>query len=224
MPPCVGSKSLTIPANACGQDVGRQRLDAPARGRHRAHLLQQPLRGEHDLAALLPVGVRDRRQHPGEAGNAVTVLRGVVGAAVEGLAVRRQEDRHGPSAATGHRLHRAHVDRVDVGPLLSVDLDADELEVHQLGDARVLERLALHDVAPVARGVADAQQDRLVLRLRPLQRLLAPRVPVHGIVGVLQQVGAGLVDQSIRHMFSQELPTERRGGVRADSITVRSGP
>ena len=193
-----------------GQYVGGERLDAPACGRHRAHLLQQPLGGQYDLAVLLPVGVRDRRQHPREARHAVPVLRGIVGAAVEGLAVRRQKDRHRPAAAAGHRLDGAHVYRVDVGPLLAVDLDADELGVHHLRYPRVFERLALHDVAPVARRIADAQQDGPVLGLRPPQRLIAPRVPVHGIVGVLQQVGARLVDQSVGHIFPRRPTTARQ--------------
>ena len=40
---------------------------------------------------------------------------------------RGQEDGHRPAALAGHRLHRLHVDRVDVGALLAVDLDADEV-------------------------------------------------------------------------------------------------
>ncbi len=50
----------------------------------------------------------------------------------------------------------------------------------------VLEALALHDVAPVAGRVADAQQDGPVLaRCAALERLGPPRVPVHGVVRVL---------------------------------------
>ena len=63
--------------------------------------------------------------------------------------------------------------------------------------ALVLERLALHHVAPVAGRVADREEDRLVLRPGLLQRLLAPGIPVHRVVGVLQQVGAGRRRQSV---------------------------
>ena len=49
-----------------------------------------------------------------------------VGAAVERPAVGGHEHGHRPPAPAGHRLHRVHVDRVDVGPLLAVDLDVDE--------------------------------------------------------------------------------------------------
>ena len=37
----------------------------------------------------------------------------------------------------------------------------------------------------------------LFSRARLFERFVAPRVPVHGIVGVLQQVGTLLVDEAI---------------------------
>jgi hypothetical protein len=60
-------------------------------------------------------------------------------AAEEGLALRRAEDGHRPAAVTGHCLGGFHVDRVDVGALLTVDLDIDEVVVHQAGRLGVLE-------------------------------------------------------------------------------------
>jgi len=39
----------------------------------------------------------------------------------------------------GHHLHRFHVDRVDVRPLLAVDLDRDEVFVEHRRDVVVLE-------------------------------------------------------------------------------------
>ena len=62
---------------------------------------------------------------------------------------------------------------------------------------RVLERLVRHHVAPVARRVADRQEDRLVLGRARRERLLAPRVPVDRVVGVLAQVRAGLAGESV---------------------------
>ncbi len=86
-----------------------------------------------------------------------------VGAAVEGHALGVEEDGHRPAALAGHRLHRLHVEGVDVGALLAVDLDVDEVLVHVGGRLGVLEGLALHHVAPVAGRVADREQDRAVL-------------------------------------------------------------
>ena len=83
-----------------------------------------------------------------------------VGAAVERLAVGRQPHRHRPAASAGQRLHRRHVDGVDVGPLLAVDLDRHVVLVEERRDLGILERLLLHHVAPVAGRVADAEQHR----------------------------------------------------------------
>ena len=116
--------------------------------------------------------------------------RRVVGAGVERHAVGRQERVQRPAAVAGHRLHRVHVDRVDVRALLAVDLHAHEVLVHQRRDLRVLEGLALHHVAPVAGRVADRDDQRLVLRAGARERLLAPRVPVDGVLRVLEQVRA----------------------------------
>ena len=84
-----------------------------------------------------------------------TVL-GKVGAAEERLAGRGQQAGHRPAAVAGHRGGRGHVDRVDVGPLLAIDLDRHEPLVEDRRHLGVLERLVRHHVAPVAGGVADA--------------------------------------------------------------------
>ena len=73
-----------------------------------------------------------------------------------------EEHRHRPAAPPDHRLHGIHVDRVHVGTLLAIDLHVDEELVHDRGGRSVFERLVRHDVTPVARGVADRQQDRSV--------------------------------------------------------------
>jgi hypothetical protein len=85
----------------------------------------------------------------------------------------------------GESGHGVHVDLVDVGPLLAVDLDAHEQLVHQRRGLGVLERLVLHHVAPVARAVADRDEQRAVFALCARERLRAPGMPVHGVVHVL---------------------------------------
>src|SRR5262249_58600974 len=67
-----------------------------------------------------------------------------------------------------------------------------------LRDVGVLERLALHDVAPVTRAIANREEDELVLFLRALERLRPPRVPVDRVVRVLKQVRAALLRESVR--------------------------
>ena len=116
-----------------------------------------------DLLALALEGVDDRFHHHAEARHAAALVRREVGAAVEGHALGVEEDGHRPAALAADRLHRLHVEGVDVGALLAVDLDVDEVLVHVGGGLGVLEGLALHHVAPVAGRVADREQDRPVL-------------------------------------------------------------
>ena len=58
-------------------------------------------------------------------------LRRPIGSAVDRRAVGRQEHRQRPAALLAHRVQRAHVDVIDVGPLLAIDLHVDEQRVHQ---------------------------------------------------------------------------------------------
>ena len=88
----------------------------------------------------------------------------------KGRSVRREEHRQRPSSrATGQHLMGALVDLVEVRPLLPVDLYIHEQAVHHCRGVGVLERLMCHHMAPVARRIADGQEDRFVLIAR--QRL-----------------------------------------------------
>ena len=168
-------------------------------GRVPTHRCHQACGLLHEVVATVGPGVGDRRRQLGEAGRLAAGPGTEVGAAVEGLAVGGHEHGHRPAAGAGHRLGRLHVDRVDVGALLAVDLHVHEVLVHERGDVGVLERLVGHDVAPVARRVADRQQHRTVGGPGQVERLVAPREPVDGVVGVLAQVGAGLGGESVGH-------------------------
>ena len=79
---------------------------------------------------------------------------------------------------------------IDVRALLPIDLDVDEERVHDRRSVKVLEALMRHDMAPMAGRIADGEQNGLVQRARFLQGLGAPHPPMHGIIGVLQQIGA----------------------------------
>ena len=196
-PPSCGSKLRRESRHDPAQKAARQRL---CRRRLFARL---PDRVHEDVGLLLelvaahPVGLGDRLQHLREARHPVARLRREVGAAVERAAVRREEDGHRPPAVPGHGDDGVHVQAVDVGPLLAVDLDGDEVLVHQPSRAVVLEGLVLHDVAPVAGRVADRKEHRAVLLSRPGKRFLAPGIPVHRVGGVLEQVGARLGSQAV---------------------------
>ena len=115
-----------------------------------------------------------------------------VGPTEKRLPLGRERRGHRPAATAGQRLDRGHVDAVHVGPLLAIHLDGDEVLVEIPRDFEILERLALHHVAPVTGRIAHAEQHRLVLPRGARERLVAPRVPAHGIVRVLEQIGARL--------------------------------
>ena len=119
-----------------------------------------------DLLAPVAPRLGHRREDVAPAGHAHARVGREVGAGVERHLLGRQEHVQRPASGSGHRLAGVHVDRVEVGPLLAVELDADEELVHQRRGLGVLERLALHHVTPVARRVADRQQDRPLLVTR----------------------------------------------------------
>ena len=157
----------------------RGRASAPPRRARRASIGSSPAsttsaaagaRGRPRDPAHLVAPVRprlvERLQHLPERGLPVPRLVGEVGAGEERLAVGVSTHRHRPAALAGHRLRRLHVDGVDVGPLLAVDLDVDEVLVHVRRGRLVLERLVRHHVAPVAGGVPDADSSTGTSRRR----------------------------------------------------------
>ncbi len=151
---------------------------------------------EQHLAVGAPqlIDARYQLHHPGSSESAAL---GQVGGGVERPAVRGHQDRERPAAGPGQHLAHRHVDLVDVGSLLAVDLDRHEGTIHERSDLGVLERLVLHHVAPVAGGVADRKEDRLVLPSCRLECLFTPWVPVDGVVGMLEQVGALLAGEPV---------------------------
>jgi hypothetical protein len=116
-----------------------------------------------------------------------------VGAADDRLAVGGEEHRQRPAAALALHVEGGHVDLIDIGALFAIDLDADEVVIEYLGHLLVVERLALHHMAPVARAVTDRQEDELLLLLGLLEGLRAPGIPVGRVVGVHEEVRAGLL-------------------------------
>ena len=201
-----GSKVRAIPCSASASSVAVSGSVDGSQARRVADGLDEPARLLGDVVAPRPAMLPPPRGAAAE----TTAARG---AAPAGSTCRRrtarpgrQEHRHRPAALAGHRHGRVHVERVDIGPLLAVDLDVDEVLVHQRRRRLALERLVRHHVAPVARAVADREQDRPALLARPLERLGAPRIPVDGVVGVLQEVRARLR----RRAGSREHRTRRR--------------
>ena len=165
------------------------------------------------FVAVAAIGLLDQAQHILEAGAAEARLQREVCAAPEGLGVGGEEHGERPAPLLAHERERPLVDGVEVGAFFAVHLDVDEEPVHQLSRLIVLEALVGHDMAPVAGGVADREQDRLVGRLRLGQCLRPPRAPVHRVVAVLQEIGAGFGAQKVlAHGPSRLVRTARASG------------
>ena len=126
--------------------------------------------------------------------HALSIFRRKIGAAVKRLAVRRQKHCHRPATAAREQLHRVHINLVQIGTFLTVDLNADEQVIHQGRDLFVLKRLTLHYMAPVTGRVTDTQENRFVLAFCFLKCFVAPGMPIDGIMRVLKQIGAGFVN------------------------------
>ncbi len=139
-------------------------------------------------------GLERRRQ-------AGALFLGEVGADDEGHALRIEEGGQRPAAAMAQKVGGRLVDLVDVGAFLAVDLHVDEMLVHERRGLGIGEALLLHDMAPVAGGVADGEKDRLARGLRCRQRLLAPGIPVDRIVLVGEQKGAGFTGEAVHGVF-----------------------
>jgi hypothetical protein len=152
-----------------------------------------------DLVALLAPDARDLVQHVGEARTAVAAFLREIGAAPERRAVGREKHGQRPAALLAKGMQGIHIDLVDVGALLAIDFDADEVLVHDRSRLVVLEALVGHDMAPVAGRIADRQGNRLVLAGGELERPGAPGLPVDRIVLVLEQIGAGFAVEFVSH-------------------------
>ncbi len=178
------------------QTVRTGRLRRDARGSPR-ELRDDLGRALLDLGTLCRPGAAERVEHFAKRRQPVSRHRREVGAAVEGPAVGRAEHRERPAALTARAHHEVHVDAVEVGTLLAIDLHRHEALVQQRRRLLVLERLALHHVAPVTGAVADRDEQRLVFVARLRERRVAPRMPVHRVVHVLAEVGARLGGEAI---------------------------
>ena len=156
------------------------------------------VRGEFVLIAVKEVRHPHQQLWPGDLA-LPTIFRREVGAAEEGTSVGEAEAVERPAAMAVNHLYGVHHELVDFRAFLAVDLDADEVLIHQLRDIGLLERFPGHDMAPVAGGVADRDEHGFTLGLGLGKSLSAPRPPVHGVSRVLFQVEGLLLGQSVRH-------------------------
>src|SRR5215831_2050904 len=134
-----------------------------------------------DLLWIAMKGLCNRLQHVDKGWPAVARGLGKISAAPKWLALGRQKHRQGPAALLAKSVKRRHIDMIDVGTLLPVDLDVHEMLVHHRCGRYVLKTFMRHHVAPVAGGIPDREQYRLIECLGFAQRLRPPHPPMHGV-------------------------------------------
>ncbi len=117
--------------------------------------LGQRLRVLGDFLRLLAKDSRNAFQDVDEGRAPVAKVLGEVRSAPNRSRLAVEEHGQWPAALLAQGMQRAHVDGVDIGPLLPVDLDVHEQLVHDGRRRFVLEALVRHDVAPMAGGIAD---------------------------------------------------------------------
>lgn len=156
--------------------------------------------GFEDLLAVVLPGVGEAGDELEEGGDSLAGDFGEIGSGEEGFLVGGEEDGHGPAAVSGGELDGGHVDVVDVGSFFAVEFDADEVPVEGFGDFWVFEGLVGHDMAPVAGGIAYAEEDGFVLASGVLPHSVGPFLPVDGVVSVLSEVGRGGLVESVGHL------------------------
>jgi len=152
-----------------------------------------------DLRTLLAIVLGHTAQQVAERRHSMASVLGKISAAEERLLFRGgQKHGQGPPARTVRQhLLRDLINLIQVRALFAVDFDVDEQLVHQGRGGRIFEGFVGHHMAPMAGRIADRQENGLVLLLCPPQGRLAPGIPLHRIVGVLQQVRAGLLGEVI---------------------------
>jgi hypothetical protein len=177
----------------------RPRLDAACLGLDLAQGLAELAAVLADLGRLLTIGGQKRGQHPAKRWPTPAIVRRIVRPAEERLTRRQKEHRQRPAPAFIEQLQRLLIELIDIGMLLSIDLDADKVLVQLRRCLGILERLMGHDVAPVTGRVSDRQQHRLVLGPCPRKGFLAPRIPVDGIFSMLTKIGTLGLGKTVGH-------------------------
>jgi hypothetical protein len=97
---------------------------------------------------------------------------------------------------------------IDLGSFFAVDLDANEVPVHEVSNPGFIKTLPGHDMAPVARGVTYGNKYGDVATACLGKSLRTPRPPINGLVGMLAKIMTALASKTIGH---PSIRTRREG-------------
>src|SRR5688572_9078545 len=141
-----------------------------------------------DLASFILKGLRNPGQYifpgwpvEGRPGREIS-------SPVKWFSLRSEKYIQWPAPATGHGLHRVHINMVQVGALLAIYLDIDKMLVHEAGSLLVFKTFLFHYMTPVTGCIPDTYKHGLVFAKGSVQSLFAPGIPVHRVIGMLKQV------------------------------------
>ena len=107
-------------------------------------------------------------------------------------------NRQWPPAMSGKCLTHIHTHRINIRTFFAIDLDTDEVFIEICSNGLVFEGLALHYMTPVTCRIAHAHKHRLVLGTCTCERFVTPRIPIHRIVCVLQEIWRLFESETIR--------------------------
>src|SRR5579863_4098341 len=201
----------------------RDLLPAPGERLRLRNCVFHHLRLLHNVAMLLFVRIGNAQQHPSKAGASVAIARGKISAAIKRLAIGREKRRERPSALPADRLHRRLVANVDVRTLVAVHLHRDEVLIHDRGNFRIVIRLAVHHMAPVAPHRANIEQHGLVLALRRSESFRAPLSPLNGLMHSRAQVSGRSAGEGVEGSGGHKLSLYGRAkGAAGESRTLKT--
>ena len=147
-----------------------------------------------------------------------------VSAAVKRLAVGSEKRGKRPAALSADGADRDLVAAVDVGTLVAIHLHRHEMLIHDLRNFGIVIRLAVHHMTPVAPDRADVEQDGLVLALRGGKGLLAPLMPLDGLVHGGAQIGGRSLGERVEGLGGHGSSVNVfRVGVLRDCGNLKSG-
>src|SRR5215471_11708147 len=105
-----------------------------------------------------------------------------IGSAEEWATIRSKKRGEWPATLSADRRNSGLIAAIDIGTLVAIHLHCDELVVDDRGDLRIVVRLAIHYMAPVAPHGANVEQNGLVLLLRLAKGLVTPLMPLDGLM------------------------------------------
>src|SRR5256885_1350162 len=134
------------------------------------------------IAVLLAIGRGQGLKDAFESGTTIMVIRRKVSSTKEGTAIGSEERSERPSTLSTDRLNRCLITTVHIRTLVAIHLYRDVVIVDELRNLRILVRLAVHHMAPMAPDSPNIEQHRLVLALRFVEGISAPLVPLHRLM------------------------------------------